>query len=273
MSITMEHLKHHITQFKNKASAENSIITLAGTGPNGASHVGVLQELSLDYLRQVNKVNIISASSFSFMIYLAHCQGDLNINSFLNYDSLIRDKHSSSLGKVIKHILKGNISNRNIYPNDLIGEAITMLFGERFSNTRIDEVDLPLSFYAYCEKNNKVIDISRETFPEMTFMEIGRTCVSIPAIHGAYQYQDYQFIDPIFSPLFSKLRRHLFKNPNSQLYVNYKQTKDSGKVYFVQPEHKVFPEITLMTDFLKFYTGVPNKNINKTHRLLIEGWL
>lgn len=269
----MKSLKHHITQFKNKELPSNSIITFAGTGPNGASHVNVLQELSLDYLRRVNKINIISASSFSFMIYLAHCQGDLNENSFLNYDSLIRDKHSASLIKAIKHILKGDISHRNIYNNDLIGEAIVMLFGDKFSNTRIDEVDLPLSFYAYCEKHKKVIDISRDTFPDMTFMDIGRTCVSIPAIHGAYHYKEYQFIDPIFSPLFGQLRRSLFKKPNSQLYVNYKQTIDSGKIYFVQPEHKVFPEITLMTDFLKFYTGVPNQNIKRTHRLLIEGWL
>lgn len=268
----MTNLTHHISQFKNRELPENSIITLAGTGPNGASHVQVLEELSLDYLSKVNKINIISASSFSFMIYLAHCQGDLNTDSFLNYDQLIREKHSASIGKVIKHLLKGNIKERNIYQNDLIGEAIVMLFGESFSNTRIDEVDLPISFYAYCENYKKTIEISRETFPEMTFMDIGRTCVSIPAIHGAYHYQDYQFIDPIFSPLFNQLRRGLFKKRQQQLYVNYKQTKDTGRVYFVQPEVKVLPEITLMTDFLKFYTGVPNKNIMNTHRQIIKRW-
>lgn len=272
-TLYMTSLKHHISQFKNRNSPENSIITLAGTGPNGAGHVQVLKELSLNYLSQVNKINIISASSFSFMIYLAHCQAKLQTHSFLNYDKLIRIKHSISIMGVIKHLLKGNVRNRNIYKNDLVGEAIIMLFGEEFSNTRIDDVDLPISFFTYCEKHKNVFEVSKETFPEMTFMDIGRACVSIPAIHGAYHYHDYQFIDPVFSPSFGQLRRKLLKKRNAQLYVNYKKTMDCGKVYFLQPEYKVVPELTLMTDFLKFYLGIPNKNINNTHRQLIERWL
>lgn len=264
-------LPHRISDFKNVLPAQQSVVTLAGTGPNVAQHVSVLRHLGLDYLKNLNRLNSISGSVFSIMIYLAHRQGGLDLEALHDYEARVTRLHGMSWPRAIGHLVGGRPKRRNLYSNHLIGETVKLFFSESFYQTRLADVDLPLSFFVYCQRRETVLELNRTTFPDITFIDLCRASIGIPGMHGAYHYGDFELTDPIFSPEFKALRRRLFRSSNNHLYVNHKKNDVSGRIHFLVPDERRFSQLALLTDFLKLYFGIHNSSNLATCRNAIEG--
>lgn len=254
-----------IETFRNSVHPEESVISLAGTGPNAAAHVRVLRTLTLYHLARCKRLNVVSGSTFSLMICLAHSLGCLDEEALLDYDARIRRLHGMSCVKTLRHLLRGNIRNRSLYQNRQIGETVHMLFGSDFANKTLDEIALPITLYSWCQNRGALVEINRETFPSFTLAEMARASVAIPFIHGPFLYRNYSFVDPVFSPGLKDLRRRLLSQREPHLYVNHKKTGICGKIHFVGTEDRIFPEIAMAMDFLKFYFGLPNRHVEKTN--------
>ncbi len=260
-----------IEAFKSNAHPEESIISLAGTGPNGAAHVRVLRALTIYHLARCKRLNVVSGSAFSLMIYLAHTWGCLNYDALFDYDARIRHLHGMSCLRTLRHVARGNVRSRSLYQNQQIGDTIHMLFGSSFADKTLAEIALPLTLFAYCQHRGTLVEINRETFPSFTFADMGRASVAIPFIHGPFLYRNYSLIDPIFSPALKDLRHRLLKQRETHLYVNHKKTAVIGKIHFVGTEERSFPELAMAMDFVKFYFGLPNRHVEKTNYHAIKG--
>ncbi len=263
-------IEDHVKKFKRKLPPEQSNVILAGTGPNASIQIPVLHHLRDEYLHQVKSLDVISASTFSLFAFIASQEKHLNLKRFRSFENYVREIHTITLKKRFFHTLSGKLKTENLYDNKLIEQVIEYSFGKKFTDRQVQDIPYPIQFHTFCTIQNKFITINKKTYPEMTFKEVARACMSIPPIHGKFHYMDHSFIDPIFSNHFASLRRNIFSKYNNILYVNHKKTQDSGSVYFITPQKYTFPELQLWSDFIKFYFGITNQKIIKTNNNLVN---
>ncbi len=262
-------ITNDVEHFKSLDSPNNSIVTLAGTGPNGGCQIPLLHILSYDYLRQVKTLNVISASAFSFFIFLANHHNKLNIAGFLDHEDHTRQTHGFPFVKLLANLIRGN-PKKNLYDNQLISKAIDNLFLSSFSSLQLKDIDLPVNFPLFCLRKQDFVSINAKTYPNMTIREVSHACVSIPWIHGSFEIADLVLIDPIFSKKFSHLRRSMLSNKANHLYANHKKNGRAGYVSFIQNEDIGKPDTYLALDFIKFYFGIKNKRIVNTHASILK---
>lgn len=253
-----------IKVFKSLTTPKNAIVTLAGTGPNGACQVPLLYALGKDFLQHLHSFNIISASVFSFFIFLARQRDELNIQGFVEHESHTRHSHGFPIARLLKNIMLAKPKS-NLYDNKLISHAVDNLFSAKFAALTLREIDFPIAIHLYCQNEEAFFAVNKSTHPDMSVRDICHACVSIPWIHGSFNYQQHRFIDPIFSGKFPSLRRYLFSKKQPHLYANHKKNGSSGDLYFIQNESLKRPQKALITDFIKFYLGIKNQRVINTH--------
>ncbi|HEY7772736.1 MAG TPA: patatin-like phospholipase family protein [Marinagarivorans sp.] len=268
--VSIAELNAHLDIFKSQFPPEQSALVLAGTGPNGAAHISTISGLTLDYVEQLHSVHVISGSVFSLMACLAHRQGALNRANFENYDREVRIIHQASIGKLLKHWVRKRNSPRTLFDNERIRETMEMLFGADFCAQPLQAFSPAYRFYAYCDNKQEIVELSVDTFPTMTIVEVAMATASVPFMHGQYRYQDMALSDPIFCPQIKQFRKRMFVLPGHKLYVNHKRSGLAGKVYFVKTEERRFPEFAMSCDFLSFNLGLSNRYVNNLHRRIIK---
>lgn len=268
----MRSLKTAIEEFKGCKEPTQSTITLAGTGPNGAAQVEILNELGIDYLRSVKSIDVISGGAFSLFIYIANQLGQLNVENFKNYESFVKSRHKLPLYKKLAHLAVIKFSKKSLYPNTHIKDTFLYLFGAEFGSLSISDLDCPVTFYSYDTQSQSVIALNKNTYPDMALIDVARACISVPPIHGSFDYRGVRLTDTIFSPSFTILRKKLFKKSSNHLFVNHKKTQKTSSVYFLAHSNSRYPDLRLFIDFAFLYLGIPNKCITQTnHKLLSKG--
>ena len=263
-------LRAHIERFKSQAEPHQSALVLGGTGPNGSAHVSTISALTLDYIEQLQSVHVISGSILSLMSCLAHRQGMLNRDNFENCDRELRNIHQASMGNIIRHFVRKRNNPRTLFDNERIRDTVEMLYGHDFVQQPLSALAYPYRFYAYCANQGEVIELSVNTFPEMTLAEVTMATASVPFMHGQFMYRGMALSDPIFCPLIKPFRKRMFALPGHKLYVNHKRSGLSGEVYFIKAEERLFPDFSMSCDFLSFNLGLSNRYLNNLHRRLIK---
>lgn len=259
-----------ISEFKSLAPARDSILTLGGTGPNGSTQVLPLHYFGQDYLSQMATINILSASSFAYFIFLALEHNQLRQNNYLEYDALMRKLHKASFFKAAKHFARWGLPSKPLFENTLVKSTVELLFEKNFANKPLRFFEPNLTFWAFCSASNKNIAITPESFPKMKVWEVISACLSIPFIHGEFRYDGHQFSDPIFSSSFPSLRRSILRPRNNHLYLNFKKTHQSNNVYFIKNTGASLPIFELFTDFVLMVANIPNARINRTHAQTLD---
>lgn len=267
---SIHELNTHIHRFKSQSQPHNSSLILAGTGPNGSGHVSTIAALSLEFIEQLQGVHVISGSIFSLMSCLAHRQGVLNRDNFENCDRKVRSIHQASVGNVVKHFVGKREKPRTLFDNERIRDTVTMLYGQDFVQQPLSALAYPYRFYAYCSSQNKVMELSAKTFPDMTLAEAAMATASVPFMHGQFTYRGMVLSDPIFCPLIKPFRKRMFSLPGNKLYVNHKRKGLFGSVYFIKAEERRFPELAMGLDFLAFNLGWSNRYVDNLHRRLVS---
>lgn len=268
--VSITELNAHLQTFKSLSPPQQSSLVLGGTGPNGAAHISTISGLTLDYLEQLQAVHVISGSVFSLMACLAHRQGALNRANFENYDSEVRAIHKASVNNLLKHCFRNRNASRTLFDNERIRETMEMLFSSDFCAQPLSAFSPVYRFYAYCENKREIVELSVDTFPSMTIVEVAMATASVPFMHGQYHFHDMALSDPIFCPLIKQFRKRMFMLPGQKLYVNHKRSGLAGKVYFIKAEERRFPELAMSCDFLSFNLGLSNRYVNKLHRRIIK---
>lgn len=258
---------HHeaIAEFKSKAPAGESILTLGGTGPNGSTQVLPLYYLGQNYLSQLAAINILSASSFAYFIFLAFEQNQLKRQNYLNYDTRMRRMHRASFFRAAKHFARWRLPSKPLYDNALVKSTVELLFEEGFAHKPLSDFDANLTFWAFCSASDKNVAITAKTFPDMKVWEVISACLSIQFIHGEFIYREHRFSDPIFSSSFSGLRRKILRSKCNHLYLNFKKTHQSNNVHFLKNSSSRAPMVELFIDFLLMVSNIPNARINRLH--------
>lgn len=254
-----------IAEFKSMAPASESILTLGGTGPNGSTQVLPLHYLGQNYLSQLATINILSASSFAYFIFLAFEQNQLKRQNYLDYDTRMRRMHKASLFKAAKHFAGWRLPAKPLYDNSLVKRTVELLFEEGFAHKPLSEFDANLAFWAFCSASDENVAITAKTFPDMKVWEVISACLSIKFIHGEFNYGEHRFSDPIFSSSFPGLRRKILRSKCNHLYLNFKKTHQSNNVYFLKNSSSRAPMLELFIDFLLMVSNFSNARINRLH--------
>lgn len=256
----------HILAFKNRAPVEKSSVTLAGTGPNAAIQIPVLHLLSSDYIRQLESLDIISGSTLAFFTHIANEERGVNLKRFELCEYYIRRIHTLPINKRVYRWR----TNQHLFDNELISKSVHFSFGWNFCQRKLSDIALPVNFHTYCITDQELVELNATTYPNMKLRDVAQACMSVPSFHGAFSYQGKQYIDPIFCPKYSILRKRLFEKTGNTLFVNHKKSLESGNVYFLTPQRTSFPELQLQLDFFKFYFGITNGKILRTHAKILR---
>lgn len=247
-----------------------SVLTLGGTGPNGTSQLPVLELLGYENIQALKKINIISGSSFGYFIYLAFYSGHLLLENYRSYDKGTRVLHKASLIKVIKHIVRGDYKHASLYDNSKVKETVNYLLAPGFCDRPLSSFPSNMSFWAYCVKNNTLVEINSTKFPNMKVWEAIASSLSVKAIHGHFEYGGYHLVDPMFSPKFKDLVRTLLKNNQNHLFLNYKKTSVSRSVIFLKNQPLRLPLLSLLYDFFSFTCNFKNPRVIRTHHHVLS---
>lgn len=266
----MNNFQPFIDEFKQREAPDQSSIALAGTGPNGAIQVQILNALGSDYLQSVKDIHVISGGAFSLFIYISNLQHQFNVDNFKGYERFVEERHRLSLYRKLSHLATLKFSRKSLYPNTHIKDTFRHLFSDEFGALRLKDLDYPVTFYSYDLLSESVVALNRASRPDMALVDVARACISVPPIHGYFEYQGARLIDPIFSPGFGSLRKTLFRQGSNLLFVNHKKTRKTPNIYFLSHGSSRYPDIRLFSDFALLYLGVPNRRITQTNLELLE---
>ncbi|MEY4590913.1 MAG: hypothetical protein RL497_2989 [Pseudomonadota bacterium] len=255
-----------VQQFKIRAANEPSVLTLAGTGLNGAAQVAILCDISLAVLEKLKRVNVVSGSSFSYFILQAYHTGGLREDRFPQFDQLNRALHGGGILRAIARLGPVILRKGAFFQNDLLGQTGKHLFTEEFCNRKLSSFPSNLCFWSYCQNTNALIEISTNNgFGSMTVTDLIRATASAKFLHGRFECAGHHFLDPNFSPKASALIKHFFTIRENHLVVNFKRSSSRGRTLLLKQDNSTHPSISIMRDFIFFTLGIPNPYINNTH--------
>src|SRR5687768_2411733 len=85
-----------VDAFLSMGQPEELILTLDGTGVNGSIQYVVLSRIGFERLTRFKSVNVLSASTYAYLCFLAMHSGDYqwNENSAKRWDRFNRQSHS-----------------------------------------------------------------------------------------------------------------------------------------------------------------------------------
>lgn len=256
--------------FKKAGKANQSILTLGGTGPNGSTQIAPLSLIGNDYLNELKAINIVSASAFAYFLFLAHRDNKLRRDNYLEYDRLVRQLHGASFWHATCRFSIWKFAKRPLFHIDSIRNTVELLIEKEFACRPLKDFPENLRFWSYCDNHQANILISPKAFPNMQVWQAIAACLSIKFIHGTFEYEGFKFSDPIFSPSFPALRRSFLKTSDNHLYFNFKKTLSSKNVNFVINRQTSMPMVDLFLDFFMFAFNLPNTRINQTHRYTLS---
>jgi hypothetical protein len=261
---------HLIETFLARKHIADSVVTLGGTGPNGTSQLALLELIGFNNVQALKTINLISGSAFGYFIYLAFKSGKMHVEHYLDYDKGTRILHRASLIKAASFFCGLKWGRASLYENHRVKAAVYYLIHEDFCERELGSFNTNMVFWAYCGKRRDLVKISPATFPHMKVWEVITACLSIRSIHAHFNYQDYEFSDPMFSPLFKTLVRRLLRGGENHLFINYKKSLVSGNITFIKSQPCRFPNLVLLRDFLTFTCNMKNPRLVNTHRQNVE---
>ena len=257
----------HVREFINRMpKCARNIVTLAGTGPNGTSQFPILRQLGRERLAALAEVNLISASSVSYFMYIAATEGGFNAEGYSNYESQVREIHQGGLVRFFKHIFLRKHKKRAFFCNELLTQTLSIFFEEKFLALPLGDFDKNLRCHSFCKVKNRFVVLSPETHPDMTIEEVCRACCSVPFLHGQFSYRGACFIDPMFSSHFNYLRKKMTRVDANHLYANIKYDGEYQNILFVKNRSQRFPVLFTLMEFFYLCVGIPNRAIESTHK-------
>lgn len=255
-----------IQKFNSRATTEPSVLTLAGTGLNGAAQVAILCQIGIEKLSSLEAINIVSGSSFSYFIVQAYVSGGLRQDKFTEFDTLNRHVHRAHTLRALGKLGAVVLSQASFFQNALLGETGRNLFSEEFCTRPLSSFPLNLRFWAYCRSAGQLVEISvANGFGAMTVTELIRATASAYFLHGPFHYGEHQFLDPNFSPKAAALIKQFFSLRGNHLFVNFKRSGTRGTTLLLKQDDSARPLVALIRDLAYFTLGIPNRHIRRTH--------
>ena len=131
----------NLERFKRNCDhGQLSVLTLAGTGPNGAAQLALLNAIGEQRLAQLKRIDVVSASVISYFLYSAGLSGDIKIDGFASYEQQARTMHKGSLLRMLRHTLSLGWRKRAYFSGGVLPCVFSTLFTAEF-----------LTFTAACE--------------------------------------------------------------------------------------------------------------------------
>lgn len=255
----------YIDTFKKRMHQGPSFVSLVGTGPNGTIQLPILHALGSDVLATLKRVHVVSASCVSYFFYLAAPTGHIQPEDYAAYERQIRLVHKGSVWRFLRHMLTGKPS-RAYFDFSLLKTAFGMIFKPEFLARPLSSFPQNLAFYAYSVKRKCHVEITPDSHPDMTILEVCCACTAVPFLHGCFHYQGDELIDCSFAEGFKYLRKQWFAEAGNHLVVNIKKEGESEKALYVKNSRHRWPTAMVYWDFLSLCLGIPNRNIHRTHQ-------
>lgn len=252
--------------FLSRSATKKTVLTLGGTGPNGTCQLAIVDLLGFEFSQNIDVINLLSGSVFGYFIYLAFFENKIKTHNYLNYDCGVRKLHKASLMRAIKYFFTLNKKNKSLYECERVKETVFYLFDPEYANRELQSFNNNMVFWGYCSKREELIKITADTFPTMKVWEVIAASLSIPFIHGEFEYEKYLFSDPMFCPKYKILIKSILKNSENHLFVNYKKNQLSRNVIFLKNQNIRFPTLCLIYDFFSFTCNFKNNRLIKTHK-------
>ena len=257
----------YLLRFKERCDVgQASVLTLAGTGPNGSSQFSLLNSIGHQRLAAMARIDVVSASAISYFFYMAAREAAIKVDGYSEYEATARKMHKGSLWRALSHTLRLGWRKQAYFSNELLPCAFSTLFKREFLERKLGEFTHNLVFYCWDYNANRLRKLTPKTHPEMTVLDVCRACVSIPFMHGAFHYRNMVLVDPIFTPHFRDIRRSLYCPNDNHLYVSINREGEYRGVLYLKNSRHLCPVLAVMWDFVSLCVGIPNFNIRSTHK-------
>lgn len=253
-----------LRQFFSRGPLEESTLTLEGTGINAAIQWVVLSMIGKERLRKIKFVNAISGSTFPLLLYLARESGDFvwPRERAYEWEPHYRKMHGVVPIWTALRWCAGLVVRKPALDVEGHAAAFCNSVREGFADQNLKDFDVNIRVWLYEIDSGTMVCAHRDSsLGDMKLYDIIKCSSGIPWLFGAAQYEGKSYIDPIYSPKMTDLRRSFKSEASNSLISNMLIEKVTPKQIFLKPHGYRYGSLMMFRDFAKFILGFGNREV------------
>jgi hypothetical protein len=252
--------------FKGRAPAEESTLTLDGTGVNGLVQFLILKLLGLDYVRRLRRVNLISGSAYTYCTFVAIESGEVpDFTARLStWDANNRSVwHEASLWKSLRRLPAVAKGRSAFFSNECLENMMRGTASDAVAEKRLGELPPNATIWLYSRTEKRFLALHSESeFKDFNLATLARCFAAIPRIYSPAELLGHMVVDPVFSPSYKGLRKQLRAESTNHLIGNILVERTTADTIWVKPHAFGGGKRMMVEDFARMILNVRNPRIN-----------
>lgn len=271
MPALQDKIESSLLSFLTRAPLEESTLTLDGTGVNGALQYAVLSGLGVDRLQRLRRVNVLSASTYAYLCFLARAEGLLAWDEARDgaWDALNRRAHG--IIPVVSALRVGlGMARKRASTLDGSGfvEALRGTVAPAFFQRRVADLPANVCFWLYEHEGKRLVQVTPNG-PQagMTLAELIRAAPAVPGVFAKARVAGKTYSDPVYC----RLARDMYRQMRAEAGANHLMSnmrRDGVKdgTLYLKPHAYGSGDAMIFMDLASFLLGAPNPRIGRAIR-------
>lgn len=270
MTTSTADLRHRVEAacraFQERAPAEDSTLTLDGTGVNGHVQFLILKTLGLGYVRRLRRVNLISGSAYTYCAFIAIETGEVPdfAERMASWDANNRGTwHEASLWKSLKRLPAVARGHSAFFSNVCLENMMRGTASDAVAEKRLGELPANATIWLYSQTEGRLLALHAESeFRDVTMATLARCFAAIPRIYSPATLLGHTVLDPVFSPAYKDLRKQLRTESTNHLIGNILVERKTPDTIWVKPHAFGSGKRMLVEDFARMILNLRNPRIH-----------
>jgi hypothetical protein len=271
MSSLQNKIESSLRSFLTRAPLQESTLTLDGTGVNGALQYTVLSGLGADRLQKLKRVNVLSASTYAYLCFLAHAEGLLAWDEARDgaWDKLNRRAHdivplvsALRLGFALAAKRKATLDGAGFV------EALRRTVAPAFFERRVEDLPANVCFWLYEHEGKRLVPVTPSgPHAGLTLAELIRAAPAVPGVFAKAAVAGKTYSDPVYC----RLARDMYRQIRAEAGANHLMSnmrRDGAKdgTLYLKPHAFGSGDAMILMDLASFLLGAPNPRIGRAIR-------
>lgn len=252
--------------FQARAPAEESTLTLDGTGVNGHVQFLILKALGLDYVRRLRRVNLISGSAYTYCAFVAIESGEVPdfADRMASWDTNNRKVwHQASFWQSLRRLPAVLLGRSAFFSNTCLEKMMRGTASDAVAEKRLGELPANATIWLYSQTEKQLLALhATSEFKAVEMATLARCFAAIPRIYSPATLLGHTVIDPVFSPVYKQLRQQLRAEATNHLIGNVLTERQTSNTIWVRPHAFGSSKRILVEDFARMILNLRNPRIH-----------
>ncbi len=249
-----------------KTAPNRVSLVLDGTGVNGALQYSTLAAIGYQRLLELESVQVISASTYAYLCFLAFHQQQLSWDrvklagwSQFNYECHGTTK-GRGFGRMMSWLWCGSKAK---FSGSGFSKSLQGTVSESFFDQSVADLPPNVCFWLYDASENELIKVTpHNEWKHMPLEVLIRSAPAVPYVFAPAYYKGRIFSDPVFCDHARQMYRSISASSSEViLWSNIMKNGTRGKAIYIKTHQYDSGRLLLARDFWAFLAGRPNPRI------------